>query len=402
MRGGRDLNLGSPGCQPVAFGSLPNACWQTVCANKAGSRQAAANYRLAACALQKQSRWQRWSLLAFVLLLLWSNVSVLAQNQGVDLVLPTDNDALFRGGGPAFYQFIERDYKGVKSTPWEGGQYGFVRDPVETPEGIVYTRFHEGIDIRPLQRDARGEPLDQVRAIADGKVVHVNLVPGYSNYRNYIVIEHCLDRSRYYSLYGHLSAIAVRPGQTVRRGQGIAVMGYTGAGLNQARAHVHLELNFMLSHRFESWYNACHKNDPNHNGIYNGINLAGLDIARLYLALRKNPSLTIPDFIAEEETFYKVTLPKSRHFELPKLYPWMLTGAAGTELPSWEVSFARSGLPLKIEPSDKHVMQPELSYFKKSSIDYSYLTRDEISGRAETAHLTEYGRRLMQLLIWPD
>src|SRR5437016_10936695 len=38
--------------------------------------------------------------------------------------------------------------------------------------------------------------------------------------------------------------------------------GYTGAGLNQARAHVHLELNFMLSHRFESWYNACHKNDP--------------------------------------------------------------------------------------------------------------------------------------------
>src|SRR5438876_598761 len=101
-----------------------------------------------------------------------------AQNHGLDLVLPTDNDALFSGDGPAFYQYIERDYQGVKSTPWEGGQYGFVRDPVETPEGIVYTRFHEGIDIRPLQRDARGEPLDQVRVIADGQVVHVNLVPG--------------------------------------------------------------------------------------------------------------------------------------------------------------------------------------------------------------------------------
>ena len=73
-----------------------------------------------------------------------------AQNQAVDLVLPTDNDALFSGDGAAFYQYIERNYKGVKSTPWEGGQYGFVRDPTDTAGGVVYTRFHEGIDIRPI------------------------------------------------------------------------------------------------------------------------------------------------------------------------------------------------------------------------------------------------------------
>jgi hypothetical protein len=46
--------LGSAGCQPAAFGSLPNASSQdskltmTKCC-----RQAAANYRLAACAPQK-------------------------------------------------------------------------------------------------------------------------------------------------------------------------------------------------------------------------------------------------------------------------------------------------------------------------------------------------------------
>jgi hypothetical protein len=172
--------------------------------------------------------------------------------------------------------------------------------------------------------------------------------------------------------------------------------------LNQARAHLHLELNVMLSHRFEAWYNAFFKNDPNHNGIYNGLNLAGLDIARLYLALRKNPSLSIPEFLSDEEIFYKVTLPKSRHFELPRLYPWMLAADVRHEKSSWEVSFARSGLPVKIEPSDKHVTQPELGYVKKSSIDYSYLTRDEISGRGGNAHLTNYGKQLMRLLIWPD
>ena len=399
--------------EPVAFGGFAECIFARSASQKltaparhshSGSRQAAANYRLPQLrdAPQKQSKPQRWSVVAFALFL-WSNVSMLAQNQVVDLALPTDNDALFQGGGPAFYQYVERDYKGVKSTPWEGGQYGFVRDPAETAAGIVYTRFHEGIDIRPLHRDARGEPLDEVRAIADGKVVHTNLVPGYSNYGRYIVIEHRWDGSNYYSLYGHLNSAGVRPGDHVERGQQIAVMGYTGAGLNQARAHVHLELNLMLSHHFEAWHEAFYKNDPNHNGIYNGINLAGLDIARLYLALRKNPSLKIPEFLGDEEVFYKVALPKSAHFELPRLYPWMVKRGADSETPaSWEVSFARTGFPLKIERSDKQVRQPELSYVKKSEVDCKYLTHDIVAGRGERAHLTEGGRNFMRLLIYPD
>jgi murein DD-endopeptidase MepM/ murein hydrolase activator NlpD len=324
-----------------------------------------------------------------------------AQSQTLDLVLPTDNDALFSGDGAAFYQYVERNYKGAKSTPWEGGQYGFVRDPTDTPGGVVYTRFHEGIDIRPLHRDANGDPLDEVRAIADGKVVHTNLVPGYSNYGKYVVIEHRWDGSSYYSLYGHLNSIRVHPGDSVARGQPIAIMGYTGVGINRERAHLHLELDLMFSRQFEAWYNAFFRNDPNRNGIYNGMNLAGLDVARLYLALHKNPNLTIPEFFNDEETFYKVTLPKSRHFDLLKLYPWMLSGKRN-EKSSWDLSFARSGVPLKIEASDRHVTQPELSYVKRSSIDYSYLSRDVISGRAANAQLSGYGQQLMRLLIYPD
>src|SRR5215472_2187571 len=321
-----------------------------------------------------------------------------AENHALDLVLPTDNDALFSGDSPAFYQYVERNYKGVTTTPWEGGQYGFVRDPTDTAGGVVYTRFHEGIDIRPVHRDANGEPLDEVRAIADGKVVHVNLVPGYSNYGKYIVIEHRWTGSDYYSLYGHLSSIAVKPGETVRRGQGIAVMGYTGTGINRERAHLHLEFDLMFSRQFEAWYNTFFRNDPNRHGIYNGMNLAGLDVARLYLGLRKNPALTIPEFLNDEETFYKVTLPKTRHFDLPTLYPWMLAAAKRNEKASWEVSFASSGVPLKIEASDKQVKQPELSYVKKSPIEYSYLTRDIVSGHGNSAHLTNYGGQLMRLL----
>jgi hypothetical protein len=93
-------------------------------------------------------------------------------------------------------------------------------------------------------------------------------------------------------------------------------------------------------------------------------------------------------------------LPKSLHFDLPKIYPWMLAGR--NQQGSCEVSFANSGVPLKIEPSNRQVTQPELSYVKKSSVNYSYLTRDIVSGRGAAAQLSGYGAQLMRLLIWPD
>src|SRR5437899_7818916 len=109
-----------------------------------------------------------WRLQAIALAVMVFSTSLLAQDSKIEISLPTDNDALFRGGGPDFYQYVERDDQGVKSTPWEGGRYGFVRNPIRTAEGIVYTRFHEGIDIKCLHRDPRGETLNEGRTIGDG------------------------------------------------------------------------------------------------------------------------------------------------------------------------------------------------------------------------------------------
>ena len=344
----------------------------------------------------------RWKTPWAIALIATSLTLAPGEAEAVDLVLPTDNDAIFRGEGAEFYQYIERNYKGVKSTPWEGGRYGFVRNPVETASGLMFSRLHEGIDIRPLQRDPSGDSIDPVRAIAAGAVVHTNHVSGYSNYGKYVVIEHNFDGCKYYSLYGHLSSIAVRPGQRVQQREQLGVMGHTGEGLNQMRAHLHLELNLMLSRKFESWHDTFFKNDPNRNGLYNGLNLAGLDIARLYLALQKRPGLTIPEFLSGEETFYRVLLPPSRHFDLAKFYPWMVREKAEGETASWEVSFNRAGVPLKIQPSAKAVSEPELSYLKPGGVDARLLTNERVAGRGEGARLTEKGRQFMRLLVFPD
>lgn len=320
----------------------------------------------------------------------------------LDLILPTANTALYNGDGGQFYQFVDRDFQGAKTTPWEGGQYGFVRDPVETANGIVYTRFHEGIDIKPLQRDAAEMPLDPVMAIADGTVVHVNETSGLSNYGRHVVIGHVWGGCHYYSLCAHLNVVTARVGEHVKKGDKIGVLGFTGAGIDRRRAHVHFEINLMLNSSFQKWHETWFPTETNHHGNYNGINLAGINVARFYLALKKNPSLTIPEFLSHEEVFYKVLIPRSSHFDLLRFYPWMLAEKSSANPPSWEVSFTQSGVPLKIAPGTQQISEPELSWIKRKPIPYSMLTRDIVTGSGDHGKLSATGLHLMKLLISPD
>jgi hypothetical protein len=115
--------------------------------------------------------WAAARSIARSVLLLLIPPAATAPAQSAKIILPTDNHALFSGDSAAFYQYVRRDFEGQISNAWEGGQYGFVRNPQRIGTAIVYTRFHEGIDIRPLQRDGNGEPLDVIHAIAAGKVV---------------------------------------------------------------------------------------------------------------------------------------------------------------------------------------------------------------------------------------
>ncbi len=322
-----------------------------------------------------------------------------AAGQTPRLILPTANDALLRGEGEAFYQYVERNVQGVISYPWEGGQYGFTRDPHETGGGTVFTHFHEGIDIKPLRRDAQGEPLDEVVSIAAGRVVHVNDDMRHSNYGRYIVVEHRWNGSPYYSLYAHLAAAFVRAGESVVQGARLGRMGHTGAGINRERSHVHFEINLLLSQKFQDWYLAGAPTEPNYHGLYNGLNLAGFDVAKFYLAQRRNPALSVPEFLGGEEAFFRVLAPAGPEVpDLLKRYPWM--GESGGARPaSWEISFTRAGVPLRVEKSSRTVTTPTLSWAKSVSAPYWMLTRRLIYGAGSNAALSPYGRRLVDLIM---
>lgn len=328
--------------------------------------------------------------------------TVLLQGQSpaplpMEIVLPTENDGIFRNDGPGFYMFVDRNFENQKSTPWEGGQYGFVRGPIRLGSNVIQLAFHEGIDIAPVRRDAAGEPLDPVRSISHGEVVHASLNAGASNYGRYVVVKHDWGQGPIYSLYAHLSTVKATVGQKVDPGTELGIMGHTGSGIDRRRSHVHVELNLFLSSRFEDWHTKNFRPSPNLHGVYNGLNLTGMNIAGFFLAVKKNPALTVADFVKGSEPCWKLVTPRKGDLELLKLYPWLGEGVDQTS-PSWEFTLAESGLPLNIKPSTLAVTKPQVTWVRNRGMPHSYHTRGYVSGSGDTGALTSSGARFAELL----
>jgi murein DD-endopeptidase MepM/ murein hydrolase activator NlpD len=102
-----------------------------------------------------------------------------------------------------------------------GSSFGQREDPING-EGA----FHPGIDIEAVY----GTP---VRAAADGYATGDNMGAGYGRQ---VVLDHGHDLI---TLYGHLSAVSVVPGQHVLRGQ---VIGYVGQSGRATGPHLHYEV----------------------------------------------------------------------------------------------------------------------------------------------------------------
>lgn len=338
-------------------------------------------------------------LMRFSVVLLLMTQSIKAQIQRMDLVMPTDNHALLDGRLEDFYQFIDRTVDGVQTTPWEGGQFGYVRDPKKLRTGeTLYARFHEGLDIKPVNRDARGEPLDEVRSMARGEVVHAATEAGRSNYGRYVVVKHDWGYGPFCSLYAHLREIKVTVGTKVDAGTVIGIMGHTGTGIDQRRAHTHVELNMFLSSRFEAWHDAQFKT-PNFNGLYNGMNLVGLDLSKLLLALKKDPGTNAAEFVTKTEAFYRVAVPGSAPMEILKNYPWLCREAAPQEKPpSWEISFSAWGMPVNVKPGAQKVSQPTLLWVKPSTMPYYYQTHSCVAGVGDKPVLSAEGAGFARLV----
>lgn len=314
-----------------------------------------------------------------------------------DLRLPTENEHLFSGEPDRFYMHVDRTFEGVVSKPWEGGAFGFVRSPMRIDGRVVLTKFHEGIDIAPIRRDKAGNPLDLVWSISAGRVVHVSNTASHSNYGKYVVVAHVWEGSEVLSLYAHLGEITCRPGDRVDAGSVLGRLGYTGAGINRARAHLHLELGMLLSRRYPDWHATTGKG-VNHHGLYNGMNIAGSDVASFYLARHKDRSLSFSRFLETKPVHFKVAVPKHGVPDFVARHPWILRDGP-TDAESWEISFSATGLPLAFTPVRRGSARPVVTSIRPSDIPQRHLTRNLVDGTGNEATLTRGGLELLSLML---
>ena len=334
--------------------------------------------------------------------------------------LPTANDGIFTNANDQYFMFVDRSIKGVATQVWEGGQYGFVRDPKMAPDGsVVYTRFHEGMDVSPVQRDAKGEPMDVVSSMADGTVVYVNDSPRKSNYGNYIIIEHRTDDGPFYSLYAHFREVKVRRGMKVQAGDPIGYMGHTGVGIDRRRAHCHVELNLVLSGRAAIWEQVAPpaatvsapvasvplKEAPVPAPVpapalptLNGQNLVGIDVVGWLRANHETPEIKMSDFIKRSEPYFKLRTPcRGTELEIVKRYPWLR--APGPIGESWEISISAASVPLKVEPVAEKTEFTTVSWVKPFTGNHAWKSREVLTGSGATASLSKHGLEYVKLLL---
>jgi murein DD-endopeptidase MepM/ murein hydrolase activator NlpD len=267
--------------------------------------------------------------------------SLFAAGGRIELSWPTPNTAYLEGKPPEAYL-----QPTVSGEVWSGG-FGCVRSSG--------AQFHEGVDLKPVSRDKRGEPKDEVYATMAGVVRHINLRPGESSYGRYVVIEHPDLKPAVYTLYAHLSAVApgLKAGDPVTRGQVIATMGRSSGGyeIPRDRAHLHYEIGLVATRRFQSWYDWKKFGSPNEQGIYNGMNLMGIDALDFFNEFRARRVDDFAGYFARLPAVARVRIATAQVPDFVQRYPELLTaevppaGVAG-----WDIKVNATGLPFSWTP----------------------------------------------------
>jgi murein DD-endopeptidase MepM/ murein hydrolase activator NlpD len=267
-------------------------------------------------------------------------VCTLAAVERMQLAWPTPNPAWEQGKPIA--AFLQHAGSGDP----ESGGFGGVRSGGQ--------QFHEGIDIKCLTRDRRGEPTDDVYAALDGVVRHISASAGASNYGRYIVLEHPGQSPAVYTLYAHLARVApgLRVGQNVARGQVIATMGHSSdRPIPRDRAHLHFEIGVVVTGTFEGWYDRQKFGSRNEQGIWNGMNLIGLDPLAVFNGWRAGRINTMQDVFAQMTPAVRVRIATSRMPDFVRRYPSLLTRPLPMgPVSGWEIAFNWTGLPFAWTP----------------------------------------------------
>ena len=308
--------------------------------------------------------------------------------------LPTENRYLFENQPKKFYQ-------PTISRRLISGMFGFTRTSEPEPARI-FERFHKGIDIKPLRRDARGEPLDPVRACADGVVVRVNDHEKISDYGKQVIIKHPWGGQEVFTVYAHLGSVKAQVGQAVKAGDELGILGWTGPGLISSRAHLHFEVVFQINPKFDDWVKTTKPGrlwEPNRHGEWHGLNLMGIDPVPLLVASHQGKSKTWQEALAVQPGGFVVNVPAPRQ---PLAWTrWVQMEENCTGAQSWQIEMTPWGLPLRVQGSAVAVTVPELVANPGRPNEGKYYCRGLVEADGKGGmRLSKFGRQYFDMMMF--
>lgn len=217
------------------------------------------------------------------------------------------------------------------------------------------SQFHEGIDIRPVARDRRGEPTDDVFAAISGVVRHVSSAAGDSSYGRYIVIEHPEVTPAVYTLYAHLARIAsgIKVGSRVDAGQVIGTMGHSSGGymIPKDRSHLHFEIGVAVTRDYQAWHERQRLGGRNDHGMWNGMNLMGIDPLAFYSDWRAGRIHSVQEAFERMTPVVRLRIATNRVPDFITRYPSLLRRPMPTgPVAGWEIVFNWTGVPFAWTP----------------------------------------------------
>ena len=235
----------------------------------------------------------------------------------------------------------------------ESGLFGCVRN-----SGY---KFHEGLDIKSQKRDRYNRPMDKVVAVLPGKVAYINKVGGKSSYGIYVILEHTQEKPKVYSLYAHLASVdkAISTGKAVAAGEVLGIMGHTAStGIPRSRAHLHFEIGLKVTDNFQSWYNAQKFKSKNEHGVWNGMNMVGLDVLDFFRKAADGKIHNLNDYFQSIPEAFRLRIRTDKTPDLVKRYPSLLTSPAPSKTAGWDIAWSWYGLPTQITPLYPKTTQP--------------------------------------------
>ena len=256
------------------------------------------------------------------------------------LIWPTPNPA-FQLGEP-IEAYVQPTATGVP----DSGLFGCVRNHGG--------RFHEGLDLYPVERDKHGEAIDAVFAVLPGRVVYVNQTSSHSSYGRYVVIEHDDEVPAFHTLYAHLASVgrSIVVGARVESGTKLGIMGRSASySIPRTRAHLHFEVGFRLTDQFQAWYDRQKYNSKNRHGIWNGMNLVSIDPLGFYESVRGGKAKTLNDYLKSIPASARIRVQTSIIPGFVKNYPALVTRPyGGRKVIAWDIAFSKYGVPKEWTP----------------------------------------------------